>query len=289
MKRFKIIPVIDILNSKAVHAEKGERTKYKPLKSYLFQSSNPVEIISILSSKYNFDSFYIADLDSIMKKAPNFQILKNILKISNMQVMLDPGIVDLEDIFQFLKIKIKNLILGLETIKNFKIIIQCLQILNRNNLIVSIDMYNGQIISNAIDKSNKVFCVSGEGDIEVFINDIYKTVIGRDKRNYNFIKDNKRVVKEPKPEILKLLQEWHKGKLVLFSKGESRLKSMDELFSMLSMEIKLKRHNLVVIDNLMSLLTVSNSKDKNDAQGEFVQRCCDIAKAYNTHIIIVVQ
>ncbi len=151
MKSFKIIPVIDILNSKAVHAKKGERAKYKPLKSYLFQSSNPVEIISILNSKYNFDLFYIADLDSIMKKAPNFQILKKILKISNIKVMLDPGIVELEDIFQFLKIKIKNLILGLETIKNFKIIIESFQILNQNNIIVSIDMYNGQIISNAKD------------------------------------------------------------------------------------------------------------------------------------------
>ena len=45
MKSFKIIPVIDILNSTAVHAKKGERTKYKPIQSTLFQSSNPVEII----------------------------------------------------------------------------------------------------------------------------------------------------------------------------------------------------------------------------------------------------
>ncbi|TKJ22553.1 MAG: hypothetical protein CEE43_06595 [Promethearchaeota archaeon Loki_b32] len=151
MKRFKIIPVIDILNSKAVHAKKGERTKYKPLKSYLFQSSNPVEIIRILRKKYNFELFYIADLDSIIKKAPNFQILKEISKISNIDFILDPGIVDLEDITNFLRFRIKNLILGLETIKNFKTIIQSLQILNQNNIIISIDMYNGQILSNAKD------------------------------------------------------------------------------------------------------------------------------------------
>lgn len=151
MKRFKIIPVIDILNSKAVHAKKGERTKYKPLKSYLFQSSNPVEIIRILRKKYNFELFYIADLDSIIKKAPNFQILKEISKISNIDFILDPGIVDLEDISNFLRFRIKNLILGLETIKNFKTIIQSLQILNQNNIIISIDLYNGQILSNAKD------------------------------------------------------------------------------------------------------------------------------------------
>ena len=106
MKNFKIIPVIDILNSKTVHAKKGERTKYKPLKSYLFQSSNPVEIIRILKKKYNFELFYIADLDSIIKKAPNFQILKEILKISNIEFILDPGIVDLEDISNFLRFRI---------------------------------------------------------------------------------------------------------------------------------------------------------------------------------------
>jgi len=155
MKNFKIIPVIDILNSKVVHAKKGERTKYKPLKSYLFHSSNPIDVINILNNKYNFDLFYIADLDSIIKKTPNIQILKEILKISNINIMLDPGIVDLEDISYFLKLKIKNLILGLETIKNFEIITQSLQILNRNNIIISIDMYNGNILSNAEDIKNQ--------------------------------------------------------------------------------------------------------------------------------------
>ena len=102
---------IDILNSNVVHAIKGERNKYKPLKSYLFPSSNPIEVVNILNNDYNFDLFYIADLDSIIKKAPNFQILKKILEISNINVMLDPGIVDLKDISYFLKLKVKNLIL----------------------------------------------------------------------------------------------------------------------------------------------------------------------------------
>lgn len=151
MKEFKIIPVIDILNSKAVHAKKGDRSKYNPLKSYLFNSSNPVEIIKILKDKYNFDLFYIADLDSIIKKAPNFKILNQILEISNVNVILDPGIFDLEDIYQFQKLKIKNLIIGLETIKSFKEIIQCSQIINPNEIIISFDMYKGRILSNAKD------------------------------------------------------------------------------------------------------------------------------------------
>jgi archaellum biogenesis ATPase FlaH len=148
--------------------------------------------------------------------------------------------------------------------------------------------FTKQIISNAINNGNKVFCVSGEGDQEVFINEIYKNVIGRNQDYFNTVKINKRFHKEPKPEVLTALQKWHKGKLVVFSKGESKLKSMNELFEMIAYEIKIKKHDLIIIDNMMSLLTTSSSKDKNESQGDFIQKCCDMAKIYSTHIIVVV-
>lgn len=148
--------------------------------------------------------------------------------------------------------------------------------------------FTKQIISNAINNGNKVFCVSGEGDQEVFINEIYKNVIGRNQDYFDTVKINKRFHKEPKREVQEALEKWHKGKLVVFSKGESKLKSIEELFNMISYEIKIKKHNLVVIDNMMSLLTVSNNGDKNQSQGDFMQKCCDIAKAYSTHIVVVV-
>ncbi len=145
-----------------------------------------------------------------------------------------------------------------------------------------------QVMANAIDNDNKVFAVLGEGDQEIFINELYTNVIGRNNHFYEEKRVNKRTYKEPKREVLEALQEWHKGKLVLFNKGESKLKTMEQLFDIISYEIKFKNHNLVVLDNLMSLLTITSSAEKNDAQGNFVQRCCDIAKLYNTHIMIVV-
>ncbi|MFX1328674.1 MAG: HisA/HisF-related TIM barrel protein [Promethearchaeota archaeon] len=155
MKKFKIIPVIDILNSKAVHAISGERDKYQPLKSYLFQTANPVDIIRILNKKFLFKEFYIADLDSILYKIPNFQILKDIANLSNINIILDAGIVNLEDIFYFSRQNIKNIILGLETIKSLKVINQSMQILGQNNIIISIDMYNGEILSRSKEIKNQ--------------------------------------------------------------------------------------------------------------------------------------
>lgn len=143
-----------------------------------------------------------------------------------------------------------------------------------------------QIVANAIDKGNKVYLMSGEGEPEVFLNEMYQSVVGRDKEHYELIKINKRYRKEPKKEVLEKLKRWHYKKLVLFNKGDSKLKTIDELTGMLELEIKINNYNLVIIDNLMSILSVQAS-EKYEQQADFMQRLCDLARAYNTHIILV--
>lgn len=146
--------------------------------------------------------------------------------------------------------------------------------------------FTRQIIANAINTGNKVYVISGEGDLVRFVNEIYKVVIGRDPNYYDTVKINKKWHKEPKAEVLQALRKWHKGKLVLFNKGESKLKTMDELFGMIEYETKMNKYDLIVIDNLMSVLT-AKAVEKLEKQAEFMQRCVDLAKAYRNHIILV--
>lgn len=143
-----------------------------------------------------------------------------------------------------------------------------------------------QIIANAIDKDNKVYLMSGEGNPEVFLNELYQCVVGRDKAYYDMIMLNKRIRKEPKKNVLEKLQHWHSKKLVLFNKGDSKLKTIDQLIKMLEYEIKINKYDLIIIDNLMSILSVQAS-EKYEQQADFMQRLCDIAGAYNTHIVLV--
>jgi len=147
--------------------------------------------------------------------------------------------------------------------------------------------FTKQIMANAIDKNNKVYLMSGEGDPEKLINELYQCVIGRDVNAYDTIKINRKYHKEPKKDVLEAIQEWHKGKFTLFNKGESKLKTIAQLFKMVEIEIKINKFDLVVIDNLMSILSVQ-AADKLEAQADFVQRCHDLAQAYNTHIILVI-
>lgn len=152
---FRIIPVIDILKSKAVHAIKGERTKYKPLISELFQSSDPIEIIKILIHRFNFKEIYLADLDAIIKKNPNYDIISKITKFQHLKIILDPGIVKSEDILRFSRFNINKLILGLETINSFEVIRDSLKIFGIDKIVISVDMFKGKIITKIRDLINE--------------------------------------------------------------------------------------------------------------------------------------
>lgn len=143
-----------------------------------------------------------------------------------------------------------------------------------------------QVIANAIDKGNKVYLMNGENDPEMYLNELYQAVIGRDDDNYDYVKINKRMKKEPKPIVLDMLKDWHRGKLVMFNKGESKLKNIKDLLNMLEMEIKLNTYDLVVIDNLMSILSVQ-AAEKNEQQADFMQNLCNLAQVNRVHIVLV--
>ena len=179
MNKFRIIPVIDILNSQAVHAIKGEREKYKPLKSVLINDSNPTQIASKLKNKYLFNEFYIADLDAILQRKPNITILSKILDIPGVEIMIDPGIKTKKNIENYFRLNLKSLILGLETLRDLKVITSCLKLFDTNNIVVSIDMYNEVIQTNIEEFRNQdileiVRKIEDLGVVNIILLDLFK-------------------------------------------------------------------------------------------------------------------
>lgn len=143
-----------------------------------------------------------------------------------------------------------------------------------------------QIVVNAIDKGHSTLIVDGEHDQEMLINKLYKVVIGGDKSLYRLVKLNKKYLKEPKANILEMLQVWHGNKLNILSKHEEGLQSFEALFSLIELAIKKEKLDLIVLDNLMSLID-STSVELNASQSKFMKRCTTLAKAMNVAIILV--
>ncbi len=197
MREFKVIPVIDVLNSEAVHAIRGERKKYKPLKSKLFKTSNPLDILNVLTSNFKFKDFYIADLNAIINRKPDFRLLTKILKITEINIMIDPGIVDISDILHFSNFNINKLIIGLETVRNLDVIRKAINIVGQNKLVLSIDMYKEKVISNAKgvkDKTPKEIAkiMEGIGVNELLLLDLFRVgqKIGGIPQQYLKIRDS---------------------------------------------------------------------------------------------------
>ncbi len=72
----KVYFVMDLMNGICVAAERGERSKYKPIteKSLIVRSSNPINVVNKVKPRY----LYVADLDRIMGRGDNLDLIKSL-------------------------------------------------------------------------------------------------------------------------------------------------------------------------------------------------------------------
>ncbi len=148
---FRIIFVIDILNGTAVHAVRGERSNYMPLRgSKICSSSDPLEIIREVMPK----EVYIADLDRLAQTGDNFDLIK---KISRMKkTMADIGAENMDNILHGMELA-DTLIVGTETaslevIKNAAAVFP-------GKINISIDIKDGRVLTNDPDMRKEPFAV----------------------------------------------------------------------------------------------------------------------------------
>ena len=179
MSRFRIIPVIDIMNGIAVHANKGLRNEYQPIHTKFSHSSKPHDLLASYSQTYGFTEAYIADLDSIIREKSNMDMLHEITQESYQKIMLDAGIRNLYDIIQFKTLGVNKLILATETIESFGVIEDAISEIGAEKIIVSIDMKNQNLISDSneiaeMDINSIITEVEKRGIFEIILLDLAK-------------------------------------------------------------------------------------------------------------------
>jgi len=136
---FRLIFVLDILKGTAVHAVKGERSKYQPVSgSKVSDSSSPLEIIQSLSPS----EVYIADLDRLQQQGDNFELIEIIS--GKTRTMADVGAENMNDVEKCARIS-DTVILGTETASFDLIEKAAVRFPGRIN--VSIDMKNWKVLA----------------------------------------------------------------------------------------------------------------------------------------------
>jgi HisA/HisF family protein len=61
----RIVPVLDLKGGVVVHARRGERDAYAPLRSRLVEGSEPVAVAQALCAACRTSTLYVADLDAL--------------------------------------------------------------------------------------------------------------------------------------------------------------------------------------------------------------------------------
>jgi len=142
----KIIPVIDVLNGTAVHAIRGERKRYQPLRSILCKSADPLDIALTFES-LGFKSLYLADLDAILGKLANFSLYQQIITKTSLELMVDAGIADVAKAKKVLETEVTKLVVGTETLSSLDFLNQAVKAFGESKVIVSIDLKEGKLLS----------------------------------------------------------------------------------------------------------------------------------------------
>ncbi|ACV24898.1 HisA/HisF family protein [Methanocaldococcus fervens] len=139
----EIIPVIDLKDKIAVHGKSGNRDEYKPLKSVICNSSNPVDVAEAYK-KRGAKTIYIADLNAIIGNGDNFDIIKEIDFVNK---IVDAGIKKREDLEDIKKILNKNdrSIVATETLED-------VELLKEKDIVVSLDFKNGDLLNYNLDE-----------------------------------------------------------------------------------------------------------------------------------------
>jgi len=138
--------VIDVLNGIVVHAIRGERKRYQPLRSILCKSTEPMEIALTFES-LGFESLYLADLDAILGKPANFSLYQEIVVRTHLELMVDAGISDIAKVKKVLETGVKKIIIGSETLSSLDFLNKALKSSGEDKIIVSIDLKEAKVLS----------------------------------------------------------------------------------------------------------------------------------------------
>jgi len=142
----KIIPVMDILDGVVVHAVRGRRSEYQPLKSVLCASANPLDV-ALAFKALGFSELYVADLDAIMGGHANFSVLKQIADTTGLRLMVDAGITHLEKAEKVLSSHASKVIIGTETLPSISFVGEAVKSLGSERVVVSLDLRGEKVIS----------------------------------------------------------------------------------------------------------------------------------------------
>jgi phosphoribosylformimino-5-aminoimidazole carboxamide ribotide isomerase len=141
----RVIPVIDLKGAAAVHAVRGERERYRPLRSELVTGCDPVAVARAVRDKLGLDELYVADLDAIAGRRAHRETIAALAR--EVRVMVDAGVTEVAQVGRLLELGVARVVIGTETLANERALARLRAALPDAPLVLSLDLRAGRVLS----------------------------------------------------------------------------------------------------------------------------------------------
>jgi phosphoribosylformimino-5-aminoimidazole carboxamide ribotide isomerase len=145
----RLIPVLDLLDGQAAHAIKGERAYYKPVKSVLCDTSDPIALSRAFRDRLGLSEVYIADLNAIQNSgaANHREVITALTRDERLNIILDAGIADVATAKAWLGIGVGKVVIGSETLRTWSALQEIASEIELDRRLFSLDLMAGKILS----------------------------------------------------------------------------------------------------------------------------------------------
>src|SRR3954471_5074404 len=143
----RVIPVIDLKDGTAVHAVRGERERYRPLRTPLAEGSDPVDVTRAVRDQLGLEELYVADLDAITGGSGHPELLAALAREA--RVMVDAGVARPEAVARLLDLGAARVVIGTETLPGVAALGRLRAALPDAPLVLSLDLRAGRMLSPA--------------------------------------------------------------------------------------------------------------------------------------------
>jgi phosphoribosylformimino-5-aminoimidazole carboxamide ribotide isomerase len=141
----RVIPVIDLKGGVAVHAVRGDRARYRPLRSRIAEGSDPVSLTRAVRERLGLDELYVADLDAIAGEDGSADVIAALAREAS--VMVDAGAATATAVARLLELGVARVVIGTESLPSTQALRRLRADLPDAPLVLSLDLRGGRLLS----------------------------------------------------------------------------------------------------------------------------------------------
>jgi phosphoribosylformimino-5-aminoimidazole carboxamide ribotide isomerase len=141
----RVVGVIDLKNGTAVHAVRGERERYRPVRGVMADDGDPLSLARAFRAELGLDELYVADLDAITGVGDNSSSIAALTH--DARVMVDAGVTEPDRARALLELGAHRVIVGTETLAAPDALDRLLAELPDGAVVLSADLRDGCALS----------------------------------------------------------------------------------------------------------------------------------------------